>query len=174
MTRELNTLPVPRNRIFVTLDGMFVVQWELNRVQDLLTGKYHIFSSERYGTPIADWELNQLRSKGIVYSYDDELVHLASMPDAVPAAPIQRSFYLNTSLEKKHIQLIERTLRDLSLEGRFAVRVREQHLAIRGANGVAFPNFEEAEKAREFLAQHLPEYFSDTAVAFVELTNADE
>jgi hypothetical protein len=167
----IDALPVPRKRIFVSTDGMFVVQWEVNRVQDLLSGKYHPYQDDKFGTPIADWELNQLKSKGIVSQYDNDLVYLTSSRDMVMHPPSSRSFYLTTSLNKTMVRDVEESLRREGLDDRFSVRYQEQYLIIRGQNGVGFANFEDAERARKVLIEKLPEYCRDCAVAFVEVNH---
>jgi hypothetical protein len=168
---EIDALPVPRKRIFVSSDGLFVVQWEANRVQDLLSGKYYPYQEDKFGTPIADWELNQLKSKGIVSQYDNDLVYLTSSRDMVMHPLSSRSFYLTTSLNKTMVRDVEQALGRENLDDRFSVRYQEQYLVIRGQNGVGFANFEDAERARKILIEKLPDFFRDCAVAFVEVNH---
>ncbi len=166
------SLPVPRSRVFVTLDGLFVVQWEQNRVQDLLSGKYHPYSDERFGSAVTDWELNQLKSKSIVEQYDSDYVYLTLRPDETVNPLANRSFYIYTHIEKSQQKWVEQQLADAGFEERFVVRVRDQYIAIRGQAGATFSDFMVAERERELLAQKLPDLFSEAAIAFVELTNA--
>jgi hypothetical protein len=154
------------------LDGLFVVQWEQNRVQDLLTGKYHPYSDERFGSAVTEWELNQLKSKSIVEQYDNDYVYLTLRPDETVNPLANRTFYIYTHLEKGQQKWVEQQLEEVGLADRFAVRVRDQYIAIRGQAGATFPDFMVAERERELLVQKLPTLFEDAAIAFVELTNA--
>jgi hypothetical protein len=168
---EQETIPVPRNRVFVLVDGTFVVQWEENRVQDLLSGRYRPFSEETLGNPISDYELGQLKNRGIVAHFDHELIHLSPNPNLL-ALPTTRAYYLNTALPKTDKGRVENRLQTLDLLTRFSVRATEKFVVIRGPNGVAFNGFEETEKARELLIASAPDVFADTIVAFVEKISA--
>lgn len=166
---ERETIPVPRRRVFVLKDGAFVVQWEENRVQDLLSGKYRPFTVETAGNPISDYELSQLKNAGVVDRYDGDLIHLCPTPDIIAHTP-SRSYYLNTALPKIRKEEVEIKLREFQLQDKFSVRTQEKFVIIRGPNGMAFLGFDDAEKARELLMSYAPEMFQETAVAFVEIT----
>ena len=165
---DQETIPVPRSRIFVLSDGTFVVQWEENRVQALVNGRYYPYDPDLYGNAISDWELNQLKNSGVVDSYDDELVYLSPLPTIAAQIPT-RSFYLNTTLHKSKMDEVEKALRHESLAEKFSVRVQGIFTIVRGNNGRAFTTFDEAERAREVLLEHAPELLGDTVVAFVEV-----
>lgn len=163
----LDTIPVPRHRIFVLLNGAFVVQWEENRVQDLMTGKYYAYSDEDYGSAIRDYELAQLKAAGCVIEYDAALVYLSPSP-ATPKES-SRSFYLHTLRPKQELHRIARLLGEAGLLERYAVLAREDYVVIRGKDGIAFSDFDEAERARLLLIKRLGEPMSGLAVAFVEV-----
>ncbi|MDQ7025060.1 MAG: hypothetical protein Q9P44_05820 [Anaerolineae bacterium] len=162
------TIPVPRTRIFVLDDGTFVVQWEVNRVQALVNGRYYSYDSERYGNAITDWELNQLKNSGVVDDYDTELVYLSPLPTIAAQIPT-RSFYLNTTLPKSKMKEVEELLEKEGLTDKFAVRVQGIFTIIRGRSGRIFITFDEAERAREILLECAPALLRDTVVAFVEI-----
>lgn len=166
--KETETIPVPRNRIFVLDSGTFVVQWEENRVQELMNGRYQNYSLERFGNAISDYELNQLKTSGIIASYDAELVYLLPSP-TVTAPHAARSYYLHTTLHKTHMQAVENALITAQLHDRFSVRVQEIFVIIRGKAGMAFASFDDAEHAREILVEKLPDLLKDMVVAFVEI-----
>lgn len=159
------TISVPRNRIFVLLNGAFVVQWEENRVQNLLTGRYQTYDSSEFGNAITDYELNQLLKSGIVDDYDTELVYLHAT--VTPTQPT-RTYYLNTKLHKSNKDKVEAALREIGATDRLSVRIQGIFVIIRGKTGLAFPTFDAAEKAREWLVNEVPELLDQTAVAFVE------
>src|SRR5687767_813752 len=118
---EQNTIPVPRNRVLVLEDGAFVVQWELTRVQDLLTGKYRAFADNETGESITDYELNQLKNKGVIARYDTDLIHLCPTPDILFQSST-RSYYLNTALPKIQKNEVEQQLQAADLLTRLSVR----------------------------------------------------
>jgi hypothetical protein len=162
------TISVPRHRVFVLEDGAFVVQWEENRVQDLLNGKYRAFVEHSdVASPISDYELNQLRNKGVVRSFDAQLIQICPTPDIISHAS-SRAYYLNTALPKNRRQEVEQQLDLIEMGGRLSVRTQERFVIIRGLNGVPFPGFDDAEKARELLLSRAPDFFKNTIVAFVE------
>lgn len=162
---------LPRSRIFVTTDGLFVVQWEQKRVQDLLSGRYLPFSPERFGSLISNYELSQLNSRGIVTAFDSENVWLMSAFSDWGEPSEKRAYYLYTHIPNQQLRTIENLLMKHNLNERFAVRAREQFLAIRDQNGTAFENVESAENARVALMKALPDTFSSCAVAFVDIVN---
>jgi hypothetical protein len=164
------SIPVPRTRIFVLDDGTFVVQWEEKRVQALVNGRYYPYDANRYGNAISDWELDQLKSSGVVDGYDDELVYLSPLPTIAAQIPT-RTFYLNTTLHKSKVSEVEALLEKDELKTKYSVRVHGIFTVIRGRDGIPFKTFEEADRAREVLLEHAPELLADTVVAFVEMNH---
>jgi hypothetical protein len=169
---------IPRSRIFVLLDGHFVVKWSDNRVQELLTGQYRPYDSRDIAAAITDFELNQLRQAGIVTDFDAENVWIAVLPErAQPARmadkPRVRSYYLNTILSGERLTQVEDQLMQLGLEDEFHARNRDDFVIILGRQGRSFGNFDEAEEARHLLADQSPELFQESVVAFVETTRRD-
>ncbi|MGB7338537.1 MAG: hypothetical protein WBC91_06575 [Phototrophicaceae bacterium] len=166
---EEETVPVPRKRLFVLKDGRFVIQWEENRVQDLLSGRYSPFSDDDFGNAITDYELNQLLNTGVVAEYDAHLIYL--QPDvSVSHTQSGRTYYLNTTLHKSQVAAVRDAISTDEFANHFSVRVQEIFVIIRGASGMAFPNFDEAERARELLIEKIPDLLGNTVVAFVEIT----
>jgi hypothetical protein len=171
MTNEHEAIPVPRNRIFVLPDGAFVVQWEANRVQELLSGRYRNFALGAEANPITDFELSQLKSRRIVTDYNADLIYLHPTPDIVWDQPM-RSFYLNTALLRTERGAVEQALSRLNLLDTISVRQQERFVILRGPNGIPFISFDEAEKIREMLINREPQVFQQTVVAFVEVLPA--
>jgi len=165
---EQERIPVPRTRIFVLVDGTFVVQWEENRVQALMTGRYSNFENEMFGTAITDYELTQLKNSGIVDHYDEELVYLSPLASIAAQLPT-RSYYLNTTLHKSRMKEVQEFLDEAGLSERYSVRVQEIFVIIRGPAGMPFVSFDEAEIVREQLVAAFPESLQDMVVAFVEV-----
>jgi hypothetical protein len=171
MTNEHEAIPVPRNRIFVLSDGAFVVQWEANRVQELLSGRYRNFSPGSEANSITDFELSQLKARRIVTDYNADLIYLHPTPDIVLDQPV-RSFYLNTALLRTERGVVEQALSRLNLMDTISVRQQERFVILRGPNGIPFISFDEAEKIREMLINREPQVFQQTVVAFVEVLPA--
>lgn len=161
-------VPIPRKRLFVLTDGRFVIQWEENRVQDLLSGRYTQFGDADFGNAITDYELNQLKNSGIVAEYDEHLVYL--QPDISTAVTTPgRTYYLNTTLHKSQVEAVNNTLERGEFDHKFSVRVQEIFVIIRGPSGTAFQDFDDAERAREILVEYDAELLGNTVVAFVEI-----
>jgi len=161
-----DVIPVPRSRVFVLKDGAFVVQWEPNRVQHLVDGRYIPYKDEHFGSAISDYELNQLRNTRLIADYDEELVFISPLSNT--QAYSGRTFYLNTTLPKARYQEVLASVREAGFGGEYSVRIQEIFVIIRGTAGIAFQTFDEAEKAREQLVSHLPDLLGNMVVAFME------
>jgi hypothetical protein len=174
-----NNASITRSRVFVLLDGSFVVRWSENQVQDLLTGQYREFERRRdYGAPITDFELNQLKQAGIVDEFDREQVWLSPSPERSRFYKSNmrqrvRSYYLNTTLPGLRLSEVESVLVRLGLDKQFLARTRDDFVVILGHQGRAFANFDEAEQARYLLVEQAAEIFKETVVAFVEAARHD-
>ncbi len=168
---------IERNRVFVLIDGAFVVRWSENRVQELETGLYRTYNREDYGAPVTDYELNQLQMAGLIEKYDEEFVWLSPLPER-PRVHEQtawekrrsRSYYLNTTLPGMLLQDVTDLLDDLGLSDRFEARVRDDFVVLWRSKGLSFQRFDGVEKARAMLALRSPEAFENTVVAFIETT----
>jgi hypothetical protein len=160
-------ITVPRSRVFVLKNGIFVVQWEENRVQDLVNGKYINYSEDDFGSAIHDYELAQLKTVGCVWGYDVEQVFLSDMPMALQQNG--RSYYLHTQRPKSEHQTLQKLLKACGFYERFSSLVREDVVVIRGKDGIAFSNFDEAERARELIVRKCGDSLMNVAVAFVEV-----
>lgn len=159
---------IPRDKVFVLRDGTFVVQWETNQIQNLVSGKYLPFDDSQYGYAITDYELNQLKHIGIVAHYDAIQVTL-SAHKGVMTSLSKRSYYLNTTLSKTHLSQIELAFSEANLDTLFSLRIRDDFVVIWAQNGLAFQHFEDAEKARLLLVATFPDLLQETVVAFVEV-----
>jgi len=173
-------IPIPRSKVFVLLDGTFVVRWSENRVQELESGQYRSFEKRDFGAPITDYELNQLRQAGIVESFDREDVVLCPTPErddyshkSLWERSRTRSYYLNTTLPGSFLQDITDLLDNLGLSMSFLARVRDDFVVLWAHKGLSFQKFDDVEKARQMLISRAPEAFSNTVVAFIETTRRD-
>lgn len=170
--------PIARTRMFVLLDGVFVVKWDESMVQELLTGKYRRFERREFGAYITDYELNQLKQAGIVQRFDRESVWLSPALERSRFYQSQeqqrvRAYYLNTTYAGPERASIEDSILELGLDDVLDVRLRDDFVVIFGENGRAFGSFDEAENARQQLVETLPAVFGETVVAFVETTRRD-
>jgi hypothetical protein len=170
--------PIVRTRMFVLLDGVFVVKWDDTMVQELLTGKYRKFDRREFGAYITDYELNQLRQAGVVQRFDREQVWLSPAMERSRYYQSQvqtrvRAYYLNTTFAAVQRDSIEDSILELGLDDVLDVRLRDDFVVIFAENGRAFGSFDEAENARQQLVETLPAVFGETVVAFVETTRRD-
>jgi CheY-like chemotaxis protein len=169
---------VQRFHVFILRDGSFVVHWDENQVQDLLTGRYREYSEADFGHQITDYELSQLCATGHVEHYDGDYVWLEATPDpteqAGPRASRSRAYYLNTTLPKSDLATVEATLKTLGLDHEFLARNRGGLVAVLGKNGAPFRTLEDAERAHRQLVSMAQDLFKHTAVAFVEASNEEE
>ncbi len=168
---------IPRGRVFVLLDGTFVVRWSENRVQELESGHYRGYDPQDFGAHITDYELKQLKSAGLVKRFDKERVWLCPLPERRALSLLTswevnrtRSYYLNTTLPGESLQDIVRLLENLGLAESFDARARDDFVVLWGSKGISFHKFDDAEKARSLLVSKSPEAFGNTVVAFVETT----
>ena len=180
MTGALNDSPVLRDRVFILSDGTFVVQWDENRVQELLTGHYRNFAPADFGHEITDYELSQLKAAGRVEQYDQQHVWLYALPEPGrfqvedyndPMKNRVRSFYLNTTLPEGRLPDVQAALLRLGLAGEFLARSRGGLVAILGRDGAPFHHLKDAERAQRLLMVRASDIFRHMAIAFVETTH---
>ncbi len=79
MAQHYTGFPVPRHTVIALKDGSLVVQWDEDRVQDLLTGEYLPFDRKQYSHTVTDPELDRLISEGSVEHYNQQFVWLYSL-----------------------------------------------------------------------------------------------
>lgn len=175
MTPNSDGLAVPRHLVFVLKDGSFVVQWEIDRVQDLLTGETHPFRDVEYGHAITDQELNHLRDAASVAGYDPAYVWLYALPEGERRLRVREEtpgrvkyFYLNTTLPGQYLQQVQQRLQQLGLDEKYAARERLGLIAIVRQDGNPFARLVEAENAQQALRRAAPKLLADAAVAFIE------
>lgn len=177
MEDNANSSHISRSRVFVLLDGAFVVKWSENRVQELLTGQYRNFERRDFGASITDFELNQLKQAGIVENFDKESVWLAVSNEHYQrnsaASERVRSYYLHTTLSGSHHAEVSQALASLGLMDELHTRVRDDFVVILGMQGRSFGSFDEAEQMRLHLVDQSPGVFEETVVAFIETARRD-
>jgi CheY-like chemotaxis protein len=177
MTRKFDGAPVARHLVFILQDGAFVVQWDNQHTQDILTGKIHPFNDKEYGHAITDYELEQLREAGRVAHYDRAYIWLHALPEGErfsrfnvreETAGRQRYFYLNTTLPGDFLQTVQQRLHELDLSKRYTAREQNEIVAIMNKDGHPFTRLAEVETAQNILRRAAPQLLKDAAVAFVE------
>lgn len=178
MSKVYSSSPVPRQYVFIMADGAFVVQWDENRVQDLLTGRYRPFTRDRFGHHITDYELNQLKAAGRVEHFNRSYVWLYALPEGkrydVELKTMQRmrnrvrSYYLNTALPVAYLGGVRALLVRLGLDQDLSAEERGNLVAILGKNGGTFSRLSEVESVQRKLVNKAPEAFNNMVVAFIE------
>ena len=174
---EQEMVVIPRNHVFVLVDGTFAVRWNDKQIQELESGRYRPFHKKDFGAFITDYELQQLKKAGLIKMFDKERVELCPLPErrerlwvSVWEAHRTRSYYLNTTLPGHLLDDIVQVLSDLGLAGNFVGRVRDNFVVLWSSKGISFAKFDDAEKARALLAAKAPDAFANTVVAFIETT----
>ena len=182
MARSFSGSPVARHTVFILADGTFVVQWDENRVQELLSGHYREYEDRDFGHSITDYELTQLQSAGRVEHYNQRLVWLYALPERGRFQTEEyrdsfnnrvRSYYLNTTLSESRLAEVQTALSEQKLDGEFLARVRGDLVAVFGKNGAPFRQLKDAERAQKQLAARASTVFQHTAIAFIETTEYD-
>lgn len=166
---------VSRSRVFVLLDGTFVVRWQPNRVQELKTGMYRPYTKRDYGAAVSDFELNQLQDVGIVETFDDEHVILCEIPEQSRMPNMTaweqnrtRSYYINTTLPGEQLGDVARLLAELNAADDYYPRDRDDFVVLWSSRGMSFHSFEDAERARERLTRQSTGILDNMVVAFIE------
>ncbi len=176
--RRRSGAAVPRHSVFVLDDGEIVVQWDAQRVQDLLTGQYRQYDSRSYGRPIADRDLEQLKASGCVEHYNRQFVWLFALPEKGRFEGLTtqermlsriRAYYLNTMRPVSDRDALQAQLRSSGLEAAFTLREIDGGLAIFGQEGKPFGHLKDAEASQQQLRQIDAELFGGAAVAFIEM-----
>lgn len=174
---EIEDTTLPRSRVFVLIDGTFVVRWSESRVQELESGLYRSYEKRDFGASITDYELRQLQDAGLVEFFDADTVSLTPLPERRSDHQISaweanrtRSYYLNTTLPADELSSVKRRLEELGLQTQFEARVRQGFVVLWEWQGRSFRKFDDVEKARTLLASTAPQLFGSTVIAFVETT----
>lgn len=182
MAKSFSGSPVARQTVFILADGTFVVQWDENRVQELLTGRYRDYEDRDFGHSITDYELAQLQSAGRVEHYNQQYIWLYALPERGRFQTEEyqetfknrvRSFYLNTTLAESHLSEVQAALIELKLGDEFLARVRGDLVTVLGKNGAPFRQLKDAERAQKQLVTRAPAVFQHTAIAFIETSEND-
>jgi len=175
INEDLENTAIARNRLRVLFDGTFVVHWGDNDIQELESGRYRVFEDDDTGASVSDYELNQLKTAGLVERYDEENVWLCELPERSELSKLAtwemrrvRSFYLNTTLPGLMLEEVETLLEELGLIEMFLPRLRDDFVVLWRAQGRAFNKIDDAEKARYLLTSKAPEAFINTVIAFIE------
>ncbi|RMG82735.1 MAG: hypothetical protein D6712_14140, partial [Chloroflexi bacterium] len=179
MKKRFTGSPVSRYQVFTTSDGTFVVQWEPNYVQELLSGRYRAYEHKTdFGHPISDYELKQLKAAGRVEHFNRRYVWLYALPErgrfkvkTLEKSSRVRTYYLSTTLPGNHLPEIQALLKELELDQELLARNRNDFVVILGKNGAAFRSLGEAERAQVALQERAPEAFKNLTVAFTETKN---
>lgn len=182
MKKVHSGIAVPRHFVFITADGAFVVQLSESRVQDLLTGQFLTLRDENYGHGINDYELNQLKVAGRVEHYNRNYVWLNALPEphtyekrtTQERLPDRaRFYYINTTLPKSKINVIQGMLAGLGLSDNVLAVDRGDLVAILGKSGKPFAELNEAETIQKELTSRAPHLFEKSVIAFIEMASND-
>lgn len=177
MKRIRSGSAVPRHLVFVLEDGTFVVQWGEAQVQDLHSGLLRSFQYTEFGHPISDFELDQLKTSGLVEHYTRAYVWLYALPEQWRFNAFrtqERSFdrvrwyYLNTTLPADQLTHVREALAQAQLDAHFSARQYEGVVALLAQGNAVYLRREDAEEAQRRVINQSPDFLRATVVAFIE------
>lgn len=183
MAKAYNGTAVPRHFIFISPAGEVVVQLSGTRGQDLYSGKFIDIDPASLGSTASDAELDRLKIAGRVDHYNTAYVWVTGLPEPHVYDPHRatsemgqarvRSYYVNTLLPPSTLAEIQRWLEHVQLTHLCSAEVRANHVAITGADGALFGEFDRAEEIRLHLLELAPDGFASSVVAFVNVELRD-
>nr|PZN53425.1 MAG: hypothetical protein DIU68_12615 [Chloroflexota bacterium] len=178
MFRARSGSAVPREHVFVLVDGTRVVQWREGEVQDLYTGRTRAFADADYGHAITDFELSILKDAGLVEAYNARYVWLSSLPERQRFSELRvqersknrvRGFYFNTTLPESELPRVQRVLEEAGLAAHYRAVSRGGVVAVVNIDRVPLLQLDDAERALQQIQAAAPELLGRTVVAFVDL-----
>ncbi len=182
MNRIYNGAAIPRYQIFVLGDGNFVVQWSEHTVQDLMSGTYRPYTQHDFGHLIHDFELERLKTAGVIEHYNRTYVWVYALPENNRFGMLRtqersmsrvRSYYLNTTLPVERFDEVLTQLQSLGLIDQYWATEHDGVVAIFNKDEQPFAQLKDAEAVQRLLSGAAPDLFKDTAVAFIEMSRAD-
>ncbi len=175
--KKFSGAAIPRHQVFTLANGVYVVQWQDKRVQELLTGHYRDYEHRTdFGHAITDWELKQLQSGGRVEHFNRSYVWLYPLPESgrfgrrrvLGRGNRVRDYYLRTPYPAASVSDISKVLDQIGIGDRFKAIVREGIVILVKNEGELFDKAEEAQQAQQFLYANAPRAFGDLTVAFLD------
>lgn len=146
---------IARSRLFTLEDGAWVLQWGIDRVQELLTGKERSFSSMDITFEITDAELEILQARGFVEQFDDFFVWVTSeLVDTVDSTTpgLINYYYVQSNFEPDQVSFVQTQLEAIGLSDRYAAAKRFERVVIMRLNEEPFTRLSHAEDAQILLA----------------------
>ena len=176
MSKVNNGTAVPRHFVFVNASGAVIVQLSGNRGQDLYTGQIVDLGGGTQGSPASNAELDRLKIAGRVDNYNSAYVWVTGLPEPHVYDPQRasgekgqtrvRTYYVNTLLAASALDNVQQLLNDAELTHVCSAEIRAHLVAITGADGALFGDFDHAENVRLHLIEIAPEVFAQSVVAF--------
>ncbi len=183
MAKAYNGTAVPRHFVYVSTAGAVVVQLSGNRGQDLYTGKFVELSQSTQGSPASNAELDRLMVAGRVDHYNSAYVWVTGLPEPHVYDPQRatskqgqtrlRTYYVNTLLPAFQLAEVQQWLHQVQLSDICAAEIRADLVAITGADGALFGDFDRAEEIRLHLLELAPQEFASSVVAFATVEMRD-
>lgn len=175
--KKFSGAAIPRHQVFTLVDGVYVVQWQEKKVQELLTGHYRDYDHQQdFGHAITDWELKQLKTGGRVEHYNRTYVWLYPLPEAgrfgqrrvLGRGDRVHVYYLATPYPAERLADVHGVLEKIGIVERFQATIREGNVILVNGDGELFTTAEDARQAQQFLYANAPRVFGDLVVAFLE------
>lgn len=84
MRKRVKGVPIGRERLFTLANGTYVVQWEPDEVQAVLSGKRFPYRKHQdFGAAVSDFELKQLKFARRISHFNHQYVWLDTLSNAV-------------------------------------------------------------------------------------------
>lgn len=156
-----HSTPVPRYFIFTLEDGTWVIQRGVDRVQELLTGKEHTFSSLDISFDIEDMELDLLVAQGIIEQYDDSYIWLyddihseINLATSTLERPlgVANYYYVYIDLSSDHIPNIQQQMEHFGLADRYELVEQRGKIMLLDSHQEPFSLLSKVEDAHTLLA----------------------
>ncbi|MBE2267683.1 MAG: response regulator [Anaerolinea sp.] len=182
MNRIYNGAAIPRYQVFVLDDGEFVVQWNETSVQNLMTGQYRPYTFHDFGHLIHDFELERLKTAGVIEHYNRTYVWIYALPENNRFGGLRtqehssgrvRLYYLNTTLPASRFDEVLDRFQTLNLMDQYWATEHDGVVAIFGKDEKPFVQLKDAESVQRQLSAVAPDLFGATAVAFIEMSRSE-
>ncbi len=183
MAKVYNGTAVPRHFVFTSATGAVVVQLSGSRGQDLYTGQFLDLSPSRQDSPASDAELDRLKIAGRVDHYNSAYVWVTGLPEPHVYDPHLatsekgrnrvRAYYVDTFLPVSALEDVQQLIRDAELAHVCLAVVQAEMVAITGADGALFGDFNHADEVRLHLLEIAPDVFAQSVVAFTTVELRD-
>ena len=158
---------VPRHLIFLLNHGEVVIQRGANVVEALLTGEQHTFSDFDRNHEVTDFELQNLKDRGLLVAFDRMTVWLS--PERQSNSGMLQYYYLDTKLLPPYLTMVQNLLKIAALSGLYHAQTLMGKVAIMQPGGEPFSSLSDVESALTLVTQALNDHMIDVSIETMEI-----